>query len=113
MRLEQELRRCLKRIDQLSNQTFGQSRTETIGDVSAYDNHPADQGTEMYERSRDVGMFNETMDELQSVENALERLHQGQYGICSRCGRPIPYSRLEILPATSVCAGCARRGKIW
>jgi DnaK suppressor protein len=42
------------------------------------------------------------------LEEALERLAEGDYGICESCGRPIDPDRLEILPRTSLCVNCAR-----
>lgn len=42
------------------------------------------------------------------LEEALERLEEGNYGICESCGRPIDPERLEILPRTSLCVDCAR-----
>ncbi len=49
----------------------------------------------------------ETMDELQSIDEALQRIVQGSYGICERCGEPIAEGRLEALPAAVLCIACA------
>jgi RNA polymerase-binding transcription factor DksA len=35
---------------------------------------------------------------LDEVEHALEKVANGTYGICERCGRPIPLARLRVLP---------------
>lgn len=45
------------------------------------------------------------------LEEALERLEGGDYGICESCGRPIDPERLEILPRTSLCVDCAREAE--
>jgi len=45
-------------------------------------------------------------DELACVEQALVRLRQGTYGACLRCGRPIPWARLQVQPAAPRCAAC-------
>lgn len=45
------------------------------------------------------------------LEEALERLEEGDYGICESCGRPIDPERLEILPRTSLCVDCAREAE--
>jgi RNA polymerase-binding transcription factor DksA len=45
------------------------------------------------------------------LEEALERLEEGDYGICESCGRPIDPERLEILPRTSLCVECARKAE--
>jgi DnaK suppressor protein len=46
--------------------------------------------------------------ELDEVDAALARLREGTYGRCCRCRRRIPIARLEALPATPHCIGCAR-----
>ncbi len=43
------------------------------------------------------------------VDQALERVDQGTYGICAGCGRPIPDARLDALPSAVVCIECAER----
>lgn len=47
--------------------------------------------------------------ELVRVQNALEALEQGTYGICQRCGEPIAAARLNAMPHATVCVLCADR----
>lgn len=42
----------------------------------------------------------------EQVERALERLHEGVYGICEGCGRRIPEARLQYQPAATRCVEC-------
>lgn len=44
--------------------------------------------------------------ELGSIENALERIKQGVYGICEVCGAKIPMARLNALPYATMCIEC-------
>lgn len=44
---------------------------------------------------------------LKDVERALARAAEGTYGICETCGSEIPEMRMEALPATTRCVGCA------
>ncbi len=37
---------------------------------------------------------------------ALQRMEDGTYGGCMRCGQPIPLARLQVMPATQHCLGC-------
>ncbi len=46
--------------------------------------------------------------ELSLTENALERMREGQYGICEMCGEQIPMARLSALPYATMCIGCQR-----
>jgi RNA polymerase-binding protein DksA len=43
---------------------------------------------------------------LKSIEAALIRIKQGRYGICVKCGKPIPKDRMEALPHTVMCFEC-------
>jgi RNA polymerase-binding transcription factor DksA len=45
---------------------------------------------------------------LTSVAAALRRLDAGVYGVCARCGRPISYARLSVMPEATLCAVCSR-----
>jgi DnaK suppressor protein len=42
------------------------------------------------------------------LQEALERLDEGDYGICLSCEQPINPERLEALPGTKLCIACAR-----
>jgi DnaK suppressor protein len=42
----------------------------------------------------------------EQVERALERLHDGAYGVCEGCGRHIPEARLKYQPAATRCVEC-------
>ena len=44
---------------------------------------------------------------LRNIDNALDRIRQNKYGICISCGKEIPQARLETLPYTLMCVGCA------
>lgn len=46
--------------------------------------------------------------ELARIENALERMREGQYGICESCGNNIPMARLNALPYATLCIKCQR-----
>lgn len=48
-------------------------------------------------------------DSLRELEEALERIAAGTYGLCATCGKPIPPARLEARPRTTTCVPCATR----
>ena len=43
---------------------------------------------------------------LARVNEALQRLDAGDYGLCAGCGRPIGFERLALQPAAPFCADC-------
>lgn len=108
-RLENERRRLLAAIRRLEEQGLDESLSESFQEFSTYDNHPADVGTETFERSKDFGLREDRLTTLNLVEDALERLDEGTYGVCRRCGQPIGEGRLEVVPWTAYCRPCEAR----
>ena len=77
--------------------------SETGGELSNFDQHPGDSGTETFEMEKNVSLREQVDDELQEIEAAFQRLDRGAYGTCQACGRPIGDERLEAMPATRFC----------
>lgn len=48
-----------------------------------------------------------TRAEVEAIQAALQRLDAGTYGVCASCGEAIEARRLEAVPWTAVCLGCA------
>ncbi len=76
---------------------------ESVGELSSYDNHPGDEGTELYEREKDIALNEHIEKELKDINYALEAIEKGTYGICEKCGKEIPIERLEAIPTTTYC----------
>lgn len=49
--------------------------------------------------------------ELANIENALERMREGAYGICEVCTKPIALARLQALPYATQCIDCQRKSE--
>ena len=45
-------------------------------------------------------------DEIHKVEDALQRIAKGTFGLCLDCGKPIPIERLETIPYAEHCVPC-------
>lgn len=80
-----------------------QSEMDSVGELSSYDQHQADMGTETFEREKDLSILEQVEAELADIEHALHRLDDGTYGTCEVCGKPIPDERLEAMPAARLC----------
>ena len=76
---------------------------ESVGELSSYDNHPADEASELFERQKDVALNEHEGEYLKSIHNALLAIEKGTYGKCVICGKDIPYERLEAIPTTIYC----------
>jgi RNA polymerase-binding transcription factor DksA len=67
-------------------------------ELSNYDQHPADSGTDTFEREKDLGILDDLEAELAEIEAAIERIENGTYGIDEVTGAPIDPDRLEAIP---------------
>lgn len=76
---------------------------ESTGELSLYDNHPADMGSELFEREKDRAISVHNKDELEKVEKALAAIENGEYGHCEVCGKDIPFDRLDAIPYATTC----------
>lgn len=74
------------------------------GELSMYDNHPADMATALFDRERDDALEIHAKEEEEKVDEALEAMQKGTYGKCEACGKDIEYERLLIIPYTTLCA---------
>ncbi|HEX7065388.1 MAG TPA: TraR/DksA C4-type zinc finger protein, partial [Bacillales bacterium] len=72
--------------------------SQSSGELSQYDNHPADSGTAVFEREKDFALRQQVEEELRDVEYALSKMENGTYGICETTGKPIPLERLQAIP---------------
>lgn len=99
-RLEEERASLIGDIDSLQIENENQ---ETDYGAS---NHPGDDATEVFLRERNLTLRENSGDMLEQVDAALERLDNGTYGICQRCGKEINPERLEALPSAAYCITC-------
>jgi DnaK suppressor protein len=43
------------------------------------------------------------------LAEAIDRLNKGTFGVCQRCGAPVPFGRLMVFPETRFCAACGAK----
>lgn len=109
--LTREKEEIIKQIQQMEDGVNGyggleSSLTDSVEELSAYDNHPADIGDVTYEREKDIGIRDNSRGILNMIEDALDKIEQGTYGNCDQCGQEIPEERLEAFPYTTKCIQC-------
>jgi RNA polymerase-binding transcription factor DksA len=111
-RLEQERDRLIAIRDALSGEPVdGLSERDALSELSVGDQHPADLGTEMFERAKDMSILDRINAALTDVERAIRRLDSGAYGVCEACGREIPAERLEAKPEARFCVADQARAE--
>lgn len=72
----------------------------------AVDQHPADDGSELFEREKNLAVQRTLEVSLQEVQDALARFDAGTYGVCANCGKPIAEKRLQAKPEALYCIEC-------
>ena len=75
---------------------------------AAGDQHLADHASEMFDREVDESLEENAELIVREIDAALERIDAGTYGICVRCGLPIPEERLAAVPYAVLCVPCRR-----
>jgi RNA polymerase-binding transcription factor len=67
---------------------------------------PADMAANAYTKELLMSMSTNDRQLLQSIDTALERIGDGDYGKCASCGQPIQEKRLEAVPWARHCIRC-------
>ena len=113
-KLEKEKQEVTKTIEGMNDNTlFGDTDRHTsekysTGELSSYDNHIGDIGTDVYMHDMDNSLINHEQYVLNEINEALDKMEDGTYGICTNCHKEIEKDRLEIIPETTLCAECAK-----
>lgn len=100
-----------------------EKRTDLVGDLSGmedsalrYDRsnlstmpqHMADMGSDSYDQDLTLGLMESERELLAEIDEALERIDQGTFGVCVETGKPINKARLEVKPWAKYCIEAAR-----
>lgn len=75
--------------------------------VATDDEHDPEGATLAFERAQVAALRSQARRHLDDLDRAIERLGQGTYGSCERCGQPIGGERLAARPSARTCIGCA------
>lgn len=67
---------------------------------------PADMAANAYTKELLMSMSTNDRQLLQSIDTALDRIDDGDYGKCANCGQPIQEKRLEAVPWARHCIRC-------
>ncbi len=79
-----------------SSKEMGQDGIQDIGDEAA----------NIYNKQILLSLNENERLHLQEVDEALDRIGNGSYGICEECGGPIGLKRLEVRPVAKYCVPC-------
>jgi len=68
-----------------------------------------DQAESAYEQEMSYIFRGRESDEIKAIDEALDRIERGLYGICEMCGEMIGMKRLEAMPFVKYCVNCQEK----
>ena len=98
-KLKRQLEQELKEVEQ---QLEASELPETT-ELSNYDNHPADNASDLTDQLTEMAIDEHRSDNGEEIKKALQAMEDGTYGICASCGEEIPLGRLEAMPKALTC----------
>lgn len=107
--LDHHKERHMEILDDMENLTLGENDNNNTSELSNYDNHPAEIASDLFDIEQQMALKKLQEKEIEQIERAKEKIKQGTYGICEKCGKDIDPARLEVLPHARLCIDCARK----
>lgn len=101
-RLESERKRLNAELEQLMGH-MGSASERREGSPFGKREEEAVESAELEKR---MALQQRILDQLVGIDRAMEKLENGTYGRCDRCGKAIDPARLEALPQASLCLKC-------
>jgi RNA polymerase-binding protein DksA len=106
--LLEERERVQKAIANLRDDHPGSLDDEVEEVAATSDNHLGETASATLGREIDYTLGENSEQVLAEIEAALQRIENGTYGVCRKCGREISAERLEAYPWASLCIDDAR-----
>lgn len=67
---------------------------------------PTDRAAYEAERNFELRIRDREHKLIKKVKKALERIEDGTFGVCEKCGEEIDTKRLKVRPVTTLCIDC-------
>ena len=101
-RLESELTSLEREFLSTLRQRLKKARSVSAHDPTEFMDIAAD--SEMDDLAARLAESDST--KIDEIEEALQRLHEGNYGVCRGCGEAISKRRLQVRPFATLCVKC-------
>ena len=112
-------KQILSRIDDVNHEVndmkegvVNQKPTKSMSPDSIYSVHMADAGTDAHQMEKNFLFIARENHYIKNLENALERIDSGNFGVCSLCGELIPEERMIEVPNATKCVECKIKDKL-
>ena len=96
-------------VGQMTDAVLAEPPMFANGAGAAMPMHMADIATDNFEREFTLSLMESTDQTLDQIEESLERIEDGVYGVCRACECRIPKVRLNAIPYAVLCVKCAAR----
>ena len=96
-------------ITHISEETLKKSQKDASGDNSGYAFHMADVATDSYDREFSLDLASKERQVLIEINHALDKIEEGEYGLCEGCKKPITKVRLKAVPYAMLCLKCQEK----
>jgi RNA polymerase-binding transcription factor DksA len=96
-------------VEALGDKTIGKNPTSEAGDISSMPIHMADVGSDVFEHDLNLNLVENEGVELEDIEDALDKVKKGVFGLCEVCRKPIPKERLKAIPYARLCINCKKK----
>ncbi len=104
-RILAERKRIIMELERIE-ETISDATKDKEGSNQSYSNHLADIGTDDMEQAKNFYYASQEGHYLRALDEALERIERGTYGICEICTLRIGSKRLEAVPPARQCIKC-------
>ena len=98
----------LVRIRNFLRNRQGELAREAAEEQTAFSLHMADAGTDSFDRDLTLSQVSSEQDALYEIEEAINRIRNGSYGICELTGKRIEAARLDAIPWTRFSVEASR-----
>jgi len=107
--LLEKRREILRNVTEFEDEALKKSRLDASGDLSSMPIHMADLGTDNYDQEFALNLMGSERKLLNEIDNALQRIEEGTYGVCEGTGKPILKARLKAQPWARYSVEYARK----
>lgn len=90
-------------VSAMRGESLNRNRRDASGDLSSMPIHMADVGSDNYELEFNLGLIESERALLLEVDEALERIKGGTFGLCLATGKAIGKARLKAKPWAKHC----------
>jgi len=93
-------------VHDMKEGVVNQSPTKSLSPDSIYSVHMADAGTDAHQMEKNFLFISRENDYVKNLEDALERIDLGSFGVCGLCEELIPEERMIEVPNATKCVVC-------